>query len=199
MHIRAMRVSDLMAVVKIHKIAFPDFFMTQMGTEFLQLYYRICIEFPFALNLVCEEDTNELLGFVVGFAQPTEFYAVLSKSRRQAFFPIIMALLRRPKLISRLLHNLKRINKLESVWGDVELASIAVGRSGVGVGRKLLQAFLNDAADKQHKIVYLTTDAVSNDSANRFYDQNNFLRIETFASQNRRMNVYQYHLPNTKE
>jgi GNAT superfamily N-acetyltransferase len=199
MNPRQMLDADLVEVVKIHQIAFPGFFMTQMGKGFLLFYYRFCLRFPYSLNWVCEDSNGELVGFVVGFGQPSQFYAALSKSRRNALLPIISAFLCNPQLIPRFLYNLKRGNYLNSAWGDVELASIGVTHPHIGTGKVLLKAFLELAAKNQYTTVYLTTDAVGNEATNSFYERNGFNLAETYFSQKRSMNVYNYQLLKIKE
>jgi GNAT superfamily N-acetyltransferase len=196
---RQMQETDLFEVVKIHQIAFPNFFMTQMGSGFLLLYYRFCLEYPYGLNWVCEDSEGVLVGFVVGFGKPSQFYAALSRSRRNAILPILLAFLHRPQLIPRFLHNLKRGSYLNLAWGDVELASIGVSRPRVGVGKILLNAFLELATLHRYGTVYLTTDAVENEATNSFYRENGFNLVENFLSQNRSMNVYNYQLAKAKE
>ena len=60
--IRKATVSDVKAIVEIHKQAFPDFFLTTLGSRFLNLYYKCMCKCGDAITL-CAEVDGEIKGF----------------------------------------------------------------------------------------------------------------------------------------
>jgi len=88
-------------------------------------------------------------------------------------------------------------NKTPYKEGVGSLLSIAVipEAQGIGVGKALVVAFLNRAAALGLRAVDLTTDAIDNESANRFYLRMGFVQTRVFSTpEGRRMNEYEIEL-----
>lgn len=195
MIIRTATLNDLPTIVKIHVAAFPGFFMTLLGPQFLTAYYRLAIEYPKSLCLVLEEATIQ--GFVVGFKTPSLFYQRLSTRKISFGFAALSYLVWRPSLWSQILSNSRRVSHAASQQGVdekvLELASIGVnpeaGRRGFG--KELVHHFLEHAAQYQVDKVVLTTDARENDAVNIFYQQLGFRIARVFETSGQRlMNEY---------
>jgi len=197
MIIKAANLSDIKEVVKIHKAAFKEFFMTQLGAEFLKRYYCFVLIYPMSLFLVAE-DHGKIVGFVAGFLEPGHFYAFLKRNKISIAKAVIPSLIRNPKLLMKFCANIWRVNKNSSyeTKNICELASVAVdpNYSGRGLGKKLVKAFLNEAEKLGAEYVYLTTDARNNDYVNNFYKSLGFTLYRTFFNEYRReMNEYRYY------
>lgn len=171
--IRKAAVNDVDAIVAIHQQAFPDFFLTTLGTRFLQLYYKCMCCCNDAVTLCAEED-----GVVKGFATSSYYSQGFNTSliKKNLFKFGIMGvelLFTKPKAILRLAKNLDKKadgNAVEDKGEYAELYSIAVkpGNQGSGIGKKLLIATEEDVA-KHNSRISLTTDYYNNEKTIGFY------------------------------
>lgn len=176
MIIRAMRSSDLHAVVELHQKAFPGFFLTRMGPKFIHCYYQAVLDFNASISLVAtHQDSKKLYGFVVGFSDQKGFYELFAQRRNQMILAILRALLRDPWLVPLIIQNKRRVEaqaKLNVSAG--ELSSIAVDKQGNGIGGKLLKAFMDEALSAGLTEIELTTDAQENSKVKMFYEKSGF-------------------------
>jgi ribosomal protein S18 acetylase RimI-like enzyme len=82
------------------------------------------------------------------------------------------------------------------VGSRAELSSLAVRLSaqGKGIGRRLVQTFLESARRTPASVVSLTTDAMHNDDVNAFYQRSGFGLARRRSSAGRLMNEYEIRL-----
>ena len=171
--IRKATENDVKAIVAIHQQAFPDFFLTTLGTRFLQLYYKCMCNCKDAITLCAEED-----GVMKGFAT-SSYYShgfnttLIKKNLFQFGLMGVELVFTKPRAILRLVKNLDK--KAEGIAVEdngeyAELYSIAVvpGNQGSGIGKKLLRATEEDVAKHNSKIS-LTTDYYNNEKTIGFY------------------------------
>jgi ribosomal protein S18 acetylase RimI-like enzyme len=192
--VRKATVNDLPGIVKIHRQAFSHFFLTRLGSEFLESYYGLVLDYRHGIVLV-SEGRDVLAGFACGFVDPAEFYQLMWRSRRIFALPVLSALFRHPSLAAKVLYGVHRIQTpaSELPLRSCELSSIAVApeMSGNGLGKTLMRAFLAEAQSMDAQRVYLTTDADGNDAANAFYRDVGFQRTRRFLQRKGRwMNEY---------
>lgn len=198
--IQQARIGDLSKIVKVHIEAFPDFFMTKLGSQFLYQYYKTVLLHNKGILLIYKFD-EEIIGFVSGFAEPEAFYKLLKKRKLVLGLTIIIPVIKNPSLIKRLMATYQLTdNKQESdTTGSCELSSLAVvpKGSGHGIGQKLVTSFLEEARIYGCENVYLHTDASENDRVNIFYSYLGFKLCRTFiAPIDRQMNEYRYSVHN---
>lgn len=171
--IRKATVGDVKAIVKIHEQAFPDFFLTTLGSRFLSLYYKCMCKCSDAITL-CAEDGGEIKGFATSSYFSHGFNISLIKKNLFKFGLMgIELFFTKPKAILRLVKNLDKKaegNAVEDNGEYAELYSIAVkpGNQGSGIGKKLLTATEEDVAKHNHRIS-LTTDYYDNEKTIGFY------------------------------
>ncbi len=163
---------DLVAIVAIHEKAFPNFFLTTLGSGFLKLYYSSVMKHDDGILLVCNNE-DRVIGFCAGTLLSSGFNTRLIKAN---FWVYMMTSLRlvftRPK---SLLHLMKNMSKEESSQGDdgqyAELLSIGVDptvqRSGGGTA--MLKALEEEVKTRGGKKLSLTTDFNDNEKAIAFY------------------------------
>jgi ribosomal protein S18 acetylase RimI-like enzyme len=192
--VRNATVSDVAGIVTIHQTAFSNFFLTQLGAEFLSKYYSLVLTYHSGIILVSEEQ-DRLKGFACGFVDPAEFYRLMWRTKLTFAQPVVSVLLRHPSLITKVLYGVRRIHTPSSEWPprSCELSSIAVApeASGNGLGKSLIGAFLTRARSMDARCVYLTTDADGNDAANAFYRNAGFQYTRRFRQREGRwMNEY---------
>lgn len=176
MIIREMEYTDLDAAVLIHKKAFHGFFLSRMGPQFLYAYYQAVLDFEASIALVAHDtETDCILGFAVGFRDPQGFYALFRQRRKRMVLAILLAVLRDPLLVPQILQNVRRVEVQSQQPVDaVELSSIAVGASGIGLGGALLEAFADRAHSNGAHSLILTTDVRENDPVRGFYERRGF-------------------------
>lgn len=196
-NIRPMIKIDVEDCTRIHTSSFKGFFLTFLGPRFIkELYTDILID-PTGISFVAEKD-REVVGFVVGSLDAPRLYSNLLRNHLTDFaFEGMKAVLRKPVIIPRLLRALKKPAERMPVTNSALLMSIAVmpGMQGHGIGKKLIQAFLDEADRRGLANVLLTTDGVDNESANKFYQGMGFSLLRTYTTpEGRVLNDYVYTL-----
>ena len=197
--IRDMNPMDLKDVVLIHHQAFPDFFMTLLGSSFLRRYYLTVLEYEKSVSLVYVDSSGNVIGFAVGFAEPDKFYKFFRGKIIQFFLPTLNGFVRNPFLIKRIMAGFSRVNRANagtSSEGLCELSSIGVAKKGSGVGKLLLRRFIELCFLKGAKELMLTTDLNNNDGVIAFYKSEGFIETGIYVRDNREM--IKFLLRNTK-
>jgi glycosyltransferase involved in cell wall biosynthesis/ribosomal protein S18 acetylase RimI-like enzyme len=192
--VRQASLDDLDGIVAAHQKAFPQFFLTQLGPEFLGVYYRLVLTYGAGIVLVSSRQ-DEINGFVCGFMNPGEFYRRMWQHRWAFVAPALSALARRPSLATQVLNGVKRIQTSACLEQErsCELSSIAVlpEASTQGLGRTLMRAFVAQSWSMKADCIYLTTDAERNPRANKLYHESGFQLARRFLQQRGRwMNEY---------
>ena len=202
--LRKMIEADINSVVKIHEKSFQGFFLEKMGYHFLKAYYKIILSYEDSISYVAIDENNEIVGFVVGFVNPKEFYNKFQKSRVKLIFPIMIGIIFRPYIIKEILGNIKRVSSYQNNNNNnnnnddgksdndkIELSSIAVKTSSKGIGSELLQIFINKSWQLGLKKIILTTDQDNNHHANAFYLKNGFRQTGVEIRNNRKLIKYE--------
>ena len=189
-HIRDMNPNDLQDVTLIHHQAFPNFFMTLLGSPFLRRYYLTVLEYEKSISLVYVDASGNTIGFAVGFLESPKFYKFLRGKIFQFLLPTLNGLVRKPYLLKSILAGFLRVNKSKpgnSTEGSCELASIGVAKKGSGIGKVLLRRFIELCFLKGAKQVMLTTDLYNNDGVIGFYKSEGFIQAGVDIRDNREM------------
>ena len=187
--------SDLNGIVQLHIKVFPNFFMTNMGNLFLKEYYQALLEYPKNISLVAVQN-DQVVGFIVGFGDPPLFYKFYRQRYKRLIIPILLAIIQKPKLISRTFFNFRRTNSVKAEKYEVEMSSIAVNPLNKGIGHLLVDNFIEIARQERYSSIYLTTDKENNYKVNSFYQKQGFFLEKTFLSDQRTMNLYRLILSN---
>lgn len=181
------------ACAQLHVAAFPNFFLSRLGPRFLREFYAGFLDDPDAVTAVALDHGGRVRGVVVGTLQPAGFFSRLLKRRWWAFALASLALvLRHPAQLPRLLGALRYRGGVPLPVSGALLSSICVAPNaqGIGVGRGLLQAFL-DVVENAGLSAYLVTDRHDNDSTNHFYVCNGWRLAGSYDTpQGRAMNCY---------
>ena len=190
MDIRSMSLADVDYVAAVHEYAFPDFFLTLLGHDFLKRYYLTVLEYEDSISLVHLNSHGSIDGFAVGFGEPSAFYSFLKKKGLPFIWPVLKGFFRRPRLLKRILMNVLRVNASDSkeVYElSCELSSIGVKTQGRGIGKRLLSEFVEVACSKGLRHVLLTTDVVGNRSVIDFYLTYGFIETHIETRGDRKM------------
>lgn len=184
--------NDIEAIMQIHEQAFPDFFLTTLGSDFLRLYYKCMCQSEETVT-ICAKVNGKMVGFATCSYHSKGFNSLLIKRNVFAFGLMSLKLLfTRPKAILRLVRNLDKKDDKKSIDDNgeyAELYSIAVlpGNQGLGIGKKLLTALEEDVA-RINKKISLTTDFYNNEKTIGFYHSLGYQDYYEFMTYpNRRM------------
>jgi ribosomal protein S18 acetylase RimI-like enzyme len=193
MTLRPARRDELSGIAELHGKAFPNFFLSSLGSRFLELMYRGIIADPGGVLYVAVED-HRLLGFVAGVEKQEGFYRRLIKQHKWAFAASAFgALARKPSIAPRLCRALRRAEEARQSAAEACLMSIAVcpDEAGRGIGRQLVQAFDRTMGERRIPAYGLTTDADNNERINKFYAGLGFRLARSFRTpEGRVMNEY---------
>jgi len=182
-----MQQDDILSVANMHMNAFPNFFLTKMGFDFIYFYYTNALSYYKSICLVAiDKDDKSIIGFVTGFQDASMFYQMLRANKR-IYLLCIQSIIRNPLLTYAILRNQMRIgNKQQRQSSDIELSSIATDYKKRGVGSRLITSFIEAAKCMQTSNIYLTTDAHQNKSARLFYEKHGFI-IEKYEIRRKRI------------
>lgn len=189
-----MRPEHIQAVVQTHLASFPDFFLSFLGPRFLSLYYAGICKAPEGIGLVYLNTSGFPAGFVVGSSNPRGFYSRLLKQDWLRFaLASVGAIIRKPSVIGRVARGL--FHPGGNPVGDDVAGLFSIGvlpeLQGTGAGKKLVQAFLQEASKRGCKGMFLTTDRDDNEAVNAFYQKLGFsIERQYETPEGRRMNEY---------
>lgn len=190
---RDLEENDCKDVVNIHVHSFQGFFLTFMGTSFLTLLYHATIADPSGIAIIAEKE-NETTGFVTGTSQPSGFYKRLLKKHILGFgVASLQGFLRNPSILPRLLRAFSMPGQPLPAVNCATLMSVAVDPDcqNLGIGKLLVNAFIEEARSRGSQFVNLTTDAVNNETANHFYKSLGFELFRKYTTpEGRIMNEY---------
>jgi ribosomal protein S18 acetylase RimI-like enzyme len=183
-HCRNAHESDILDVAKIHLAAFDGFFLSQLGYKFLCVMYRAFLKSPSCLFLVFETASGQTAGFAVGALQGQKNRWLAVRFLPQFLLAVVPAFLRSPVPV------LKRLwarfydtcDPLQVPSDGAVLRSIGVLPSlrGSGAAASLLQSFEVLALSKGAVQVFLTTDEMNNERAQRFYFRGDYRLVARF-------------------
>lgn len=184
-------INDIDTIVSVHEAAFPDFFLTQLGTAFLRLYYKSVMNHNDGVLLVCKMD-GVTIGLCAGTVLSAGFNTKLIKANLFQFgWESMKILFTKPKA---LIHLMKNMSKEDSTVGDdgkyAELLSIAVDPTvqRSGAGKAMLLELENEIKKKGGEKLSLTTDYENNEKAIGFYKSLGYTEWYDFTTYpNRRM------------
>lgn len=183
------------SLAKLHKTAFPSFFLTQLGLPFLRALYAGYAEDRDS-GLIVAEENGRIVGLIAYSNDYPRFFRQLMKKHLVKFaFLSAGAAIRNPKFIKRLFGALKKSDDVVKNEKYVELASLCVdpGAAGKGTGSALVQFLIGMVDFQTYAYINLETDADGNDGVNRFYRKNGFrLTRQYTTAEGRSMNEYRY-------
>ncbi len=186
--VRVITYKDLDALVSVHNSAFQGFFLTELGSSFLKLYYESVLQSKQGILLGAYVD-GVLVGFCAACRKSAGFNSSLIRKNLLSFILIGLKLIfTKPLAVLRLIKNLTKTGKHDDNGEYAELMSIGVVKtvqnSGAG---KLLLAYLESVL-KQNGIsrLSLTTDFEENENTLAFYSKRGFKEMYTFETYPRR-------------
>ncbi len=193
-HLRSIDRGDVRELARLHKDAFPGFFLSRLGEPFLVQFYAGFLGDPSSVTVVAHTNVGTLLGAVVGTSEPVGFFSRLVRQKAFGFaVASLRALARQPAAAIRLARALTYRGDGKDRSDGALLSSIFVDPhlQSSGVGSLLMRAWEVAAAEHGARTAFLTTDAADNDSVNTFYARRGWLLVETYVTrEGRAMNRY---------
>jgi ribosomal protein S18 acetylase RimI-like enzyme len=191
--IRNLEKTDIKKVAILHNNAFQNFFLTSLGTNFLEKFYYSIIKSGNGIAIGAFDDDFQLVGFAIGAKTKSGFYKTLLKNNFISLsFSAGKNLVCNPKNINRLVKSfLTNETSNEDFLNYATLLSICVSpeKKGQKIGTYLLEAFETEIKEYSTRIT-LTTDRLNNDYVNNFYISNNYTLTDQFNQGKREMNFY---------
>lgn len=191
---KSTNLSYIKGIADLHIKAFPDFFLTRLGKNFLTTLYKSYLEDENSGIIVAEGENNKLVGFIAYSKDYSGFYKGLIKKHLLKFgFEALCAVIQHPFFIKKLFSALKKSDEVKRTEAYVELASIGVDPdvSRCGVGSKLIEHLVKTIDFREYAYISLETDAEGNDNVNKFYQKKNFILYRSYLTvENRKMNEY---------
>lgn len=181
--IKAVTSCQIPEVVRIHNSSFKGFFLTELGDDFLYLYYN-----SVRLNkegiLLGAFIKNDLVGFCAATTYSNGFNKRLIKSNFFSYSKVAIKLFfTRPMALFRLLKNLTKRDSTISDDGEYsELLSIGVdvNKQGLGIGKELMFALEQNLKQLSCSALSLTTDCEKNEKTVAFYESSGFSVLYEF-------------------
>ncbi|ACU06113.1 GNAT family N-acetyltransferase [Pedobacter heparinus] len=184
---RILTVDDCRELAMLHNLAFKNFFLTSLGTNFLFKFYKAILMDKNGIGVGAFEE-NKLIGFAIGAKQVRGFYKNIAKKNLFSLsFSALPHFFANPRFLFRLIVSLRTSN---SNTDGPFLLSICVdplsGRKGLGTA--LIDIFeLQIGPGMTYRLM---TDEKDNDKVNRFYLKNEFILENVIMQGNRTLNVY---------
>ena len=182
-------------IAELHKRAFPEFFLTQLGTGFLKTLYKGYME-DMESGIIVAEESNTIVGFIAYSNDYPRFFKGLIKHHLPKFaICSLVAVIRHPSFTKRLLWAFKKSDSVRKEERYVELASICVEPkiNGHGIGTQLIDALKAKVDFSQYDYINLETDAHNNEHAISFYEKNGFVKEREYTTNEGRLMIeYRY-------
>lgn len=189
--------TDIKNVVDVHMRSFPEFFLTFLGPRFLREFYGSFLVDDEGVGFVAkDEETEKIIGFIVGPVVPNGYFKRLLKRRWWAFcIASMLAVLKRPTVTKRLFRAV--FYRGESPQGPPRslLSSIAVDPDiqSKGIGKLLVSRWMEEVKSRGSNGCFLTTDIEGNEGINIFYQKLGWQVDSTYTTpEGRKMNRYVY-------
>ena len=190
MECRKLTVFDSSQIVRIHKLAFNNFFLTQLGYFFLNTYYRSSLKDKNCVVVGIFKE-HDLLGFAIGTILSRGYHSrLLKRSFFKFLLSVIIIIFTNPKAVLRLKNNMDKNANPDDDGNYAELLSIGIDPlySGKGLGSILIKEFENNVLKMEGKTITLTTDKNDNEYVISFYKKHGYtLFYEFIAYPNRKM------------
>jgi GNAT superfamily N-acetyltransferase len=162
--VRAMQPGDVPAAAEMQLSFFPEHFLCQLGRPVVRLFFRELVlrgQVAFVAT-----DGDRVVGFIIGILRLGSFYRELLRRRAFALtVAILPTAVRRPAGLLRVGRALLRPGRrtVGARTATFMFMAVTPGLQGQGVGRQLMDAALDRAADLGATRVYCQTAKFDND------------------------------------
>ena len=172
--------ADIESVVALHRICFPDYFVTELGPRFLRLYYGETLD---EIALVAVDEDRGLLGFHLSFARPGRTFTRLLVRRGPVFLlaalPTAIRGLRQARRVAGAVFKPAQA-RLPEGSAICMYTAVSPDARGRGVARQLLMAMR--AAAIHRGLVAMVGENEDEERLCALYESIGFCRVGTFIA-----------------
>ena len=157
--------------------------LSDLGLPIVWRYYQLAQRDRETVGLCVMTDSGEVVGWAMGSPQPDRITAQLRSHFGWFFLQMLRITLTRPVVLWQLFSSIfSASTQGELKPGTIELTYIGVasGQRGMGLGRKLLGAFIEASRSKGYRSVVLSVEK-ENVSAFSLYEKAGFKILKTFS------------------
>ncbi len=179
--LRQLQPDELTKIAALHYDVLPSL-LSDLGLPFIRRYYEIAHNDPSVVGFYALLD-DELVGWAIGSPQPARLISRLGQQLVEFAGQLFHLVLTRPQLLWPSLHSVFSISgNFDLHPGEVELTYIGVSLAarGQGVGRALLEAFVEASRAAGYRSVVLSV-LTDNDQAVALYTKAGFKVTRTFV------------------
>lgn len=157
--------------------------LSQLGLPVVVRYYQLARLQPGVIGLCAISEAGEILGWVLGSPSPDRINAKLRSPLSWFLSQMLKLLFTRPRVLWQLIHSVifpPRAGRMKG--GAIELTYIGVAQEcrGLGVGKKLLTAFIEAGQARGYRSVVLSVET-DNHPALSLYEKAGFKIIQSFT------------------
>ncbi len=170
---------QIKGLARLHQLVMHSL-LTDLGLPFVERYYRIAGSDPSVIGVCAVDDRGNPLGWAVGSPNPNQVNRRMSEAGVWFIVQMVRVVITRPRSIGQLVAS-ARASAVEMRAGAVELTYIGVAATlrKHGLGRALLNAFVEEAREKEFSSVELSVE-VENAAAIAMYTQAGFEIVASF-------------------
>ena len=199
MEIRKLVHEDAHAAALLHIEGQPGTFLTDLGEEFLTVFYRDLAVSKWSFGFIAW-DQGRPMGVIAGTSDTHGLFRefVLRRGLDLAI-PVLRRLLQKPALLWGVIQTLLYPRKLHSRHGDAEFLFIGVRSEARrhGIGSKMLEVLIEECRHRGATALISTVD-VTNPRANAFHIHRGFKVVGSFDLYGREMHLYSLDLAQAK-
>jgi ribosomal protein S18 acetylase RimI-like enzyme len=156
--------------------------LSDLGLPFILRYYRIARGDGDALGFCARSASGDVLGWAMGSPHPDGINAQLRSPLTWFLFQMLRLTFTRPIVLRQLISSVVFASRQAEVKpGAIELTYIGVAREqvGRGLGKRLLNAFIDASRSKRYRSVVLSVEK-DNLPAISLYEKSGFTTAATF-------------------
>jgi len=178
--ITQLNADQINALAKLHHEVMHSL-LTDLGLPFLERYYQIAGGDSSVIGFCAMSEMGSPLGWAIGSPRPDQLNRRLREAPLWFASQMLRVLLNRPRLIWQLLISAQSASA-QLADGSIELTYIGVDHSArqQGLGRELLNIFIQAAHDSKYRSVTLSVEA-ENERAIALYTKAGFRAINSFT------------------
>ncbi len=192
-HLDKIKPDEIHKIVSIHISAFPNFFLTNLGSDVLFQFYTYLLKDKDTFSYNVKKDNN-ILGFAVANTNVKGLYKRIFICGFFDFLsPLIISFIKKPSLLKKMIISFistQKRNNSNNILASLLSICVNPHFAGNGLGNMLISSIESDFRKSNVKSYFLTTDSDNNELTNRFYLKNDFLLQSTVLQGERRMNLF---------
>jgi ribosomal protein S18 acetylase RimI-like enzyme len=177
-----MTVDDIKRVAVLHNSVMHTL-LSDVGLPMVLRYYRLAQADPKVLGVCAVSASGDVIGWATGSPHPDKINARLRSPMPWFVLQMVRLMFTRPPVFWQLISSVLSTSNQAAIKNDaIELTYIGVSsnKRGMGVGRKLLNAFIESSRSKGYHSVILNVEK-ENSPAITLYEAAGFKIVKTFS------------------